>query len=198
MELIPRVQGILLKPKVEWEKIKGEKTTIAQLYTSYVIFLAAIPAIAQFIGYGIVGIRIPFVGWYRFGLVNSLVRSVVYYALTLAAVYVVALVINALANSFGSKPNMENAFKLAVYTMTPSWVAGALYIIPALAILVLLAAIYGAYILYLGLSAGIMETPKDKVAPYTGVIIVVAFVVMLVIGLILGAIFSVGVGLRAI
>jgi hypothetical protein len=79
--------------------------------------------------------------------------------------------------------------KLAVYSMTPAWVAGVLYIIPALGILVLLASLYGLYILYLGFATPLMETPKEKVMTYLVVSIVVVIVLSFVVNLIIGAIF---------
>ena len=40
MDLVSRVQGILLKPKDEWLKIKDEPATIQQLFTKYAVILA--------------------------------------------------------------------------------------------------------------------------------------------------------------
>jgi len=191
MELVSRAQAILLKPKEEWVKIKGESTSIAQLFTSYAAILAAIPAIAQFIGFGLIGMRVPFYGMFRFGLGTSLARAVVFYVFSLISVYALGFVINALAPSFGSTQNPANAMKLAVYSMTPAWVAGVLYIIPALGILVILASLYGLYILYLGFATPMMETPKDKVVGYLVVSIVVVIVLYVVFVWILGGIFAV-------
>ena len=192
MNLVARAQAILLKPKEEWVKIKGESTPIAQLFMSYAAILAAIPAIAQFVGYSLIGISIPFVGTYRFGLGTSLLRAIIYYVLILVSAYVVGMVINALAPSFGSKPSVDHAMKLAVYSMTPAWIGGVFYIIPALGILAILASLYGLYVLYLGFSSPVMDTPKEKVVGYIVVCIVVVAVLMFVVGLVLGAVFAVG------
>src|SRR4030042_963604 len=63
MNLVARVQAILLKPKEEWVKIKDEPTTIQQLFVPYAVILAAIPAVAQFLGWAVIGgFRIPFAG----------------------------------------------------------------------------------------------------------------------------------------
>jgi hypothetical protein len=192
MDFIPRVQGIILKPKEEWIKIKDEPTTVAQLFTSYAVLLAAIPAIAQFIGNGLVGKRIPFIGWVRFPIGSALFQAILYYVFTLVSVYVFGIVINALAPSFGSKQSLENAMKLAVYSMTPMWIGGIFYIIPFLGFLAILASLYGLYILYLGFDNSLMETPKEKVVGYLLVSIVVIVVLSLVVALVLGAIFTVG------
>jgi hypothetical protein len=196
MDIVARVQGIILKPKEEWPKIKEESQSVSQMLTSYVMVLAAIPAVAQFIGYGIVGHRVPFYGWYRLGIGTALVRGILSYVLTVASIYVLHLIINALAPTFSSKQNPENAMKLAAYSMTPGLVAAVLGIIPMLYILVWIANLYGIYILYLGLDAGIMETPKEKIVSYLVVVIIITFVILGVVGAILGTLFAVGAGLR--
>ncbi len=191
MDRVQRVQGILLKPKEEWVKIKGESATAADLYKSYVMVLAAVPAVAQFLGNVLIGRRIPFVGFYKWDIGRALGYAVFTYVFALATVYLFALVINALAPNFASSQNMTSALKLSVYSMTPGWVAGVLYIIPVLGVLGILASLYGLYILYLGFETPMMETPKEKVMAYLGVSIVVAIGLYVVFGLILGAIFAV-------
>jgi len=194
MDIIPRVQAILLKPKDEWIKIKAEPATVAELFTSYAMILAAIPAGCQFLGNILVGRSYPVVGLYRWSIGRALSNAVVSYVFALATVYLFALIVNELAPNFGSTKNMTSALKLAVYSMTPGWVAGILYIIPGLWILSVLASLYGLYILYLGFDTPMMETPKDKVMSYMGVSIVVVIVLYVVFSLILGGIFAVRYG----
>lgn len=192
MDLVSRAQAIILKPKEEWVKIKGEPTPVTQLFTSYAAVLALIPAIAQFIGYALIGTRVLTFGVIRMNIGSALLRTVLYYIFALASVYVFGLVINALAPSFGSKQSAENAMKLAVYSMTPAWVGGIFYTIPALWILATLASLYGIYILYLGFATPMMDTAKDKVVGYLAVSFIVMIVLTVVVGLILSALFVVG------
>ena len=192
MNIIARVQNMILKPKEEWHAVKAEKITIGQLFTSYAAILAAIPAVAQFIGMGLVGRRVPFIGWYRYNIGTAFLYGLLYFVFTLVAVYAFGIIINALAPTFSSKADAVDSMKLAVYSMTPAWVAGILYIIPFLGILALFAGFYSIYVLYLGFSTPMMDTPKDKVPGYLVVSIVVYIVLMAVIMIILGAIFAVG------
>ena len=194
MDIVPRVQAILLKPKEEWVRIKAEPATVAGLFTSYAMILAAIPAGAQFLGNILVGRRLPVVGLYRWSIGRALGNAIVSYIFALATVYLFALIINELAPNFGSAKNMTSALKLSVYSMTPGWVAGILYIIPGLWILGILAGLYSLYVLYLGFDTPMMETPKDKVMSYMGVSIVVVIVLYVVFSLILGGIFAVRYG----
>ncbi|MDH4217215.1 MAG: YIP1 family protein [Candidatus Aminicenantes bacterium] len=192
MDIVSRTQQIILKPKEEWTKIKEEKITLAELFTSYAMILLAIPAIAQFIGMSLVGRRIPFAGWYRMGIGSGLLYAIFFYVFSLVSVYVFGIIINALAPTFSSKSGATDAMKLAVYSMTPVWVAGVLYIIPFLGWLVILAGLYAIYVLYLGFSCPMMETPKEKVLAYLIVSLVVVAILWVVVAVILGAIFAVG------
>ncbi len=190
MDLVERVKSILLKPSQTWPQIKEEITTIPELYTSYAVILAAIPAVAQLIGYGLIGHSVLGVH-FRWGIGRAFGHAILYYILSLVGIYIVALIADALAPSFGSRKNILNAFKAVVFSMTPGWVGGIFYIIPTLSLLSFLAALYGIYLFYLGLPL-LMETPKEKSVGYVIVVIVVTFVVYVLIGTFAGAIFSPG------
>ena len=192
MDIVARVQGIIIKPQEEWEKIKGESITIPQLFTSYALILAAIPAIARFLGLGLIGFNIPVRGLTPIGFGTGFFYGIFLYIGSLATAYVLGIIINALAPSFGSKQDPENAMKLAVFSMTPGWVAGVFYLIPFLSFLAILGSLYGIYVLYLGFSASFMNTPKDKVVGYLIISVIVGIVLMTIVMMILGGIFLVG------
>ncbi len=189
MNLVARVQGILLKPKDEWVKIKDETITVQQLFTQYAVFLAAIPAVAQFLGWAALGFRIPYAGgsW----MARAFLYVIFSYVLNLAIVYALGFIINALAPNFSSTQDPTSAMKLAVYSMTPAWIAGIFNLIPALWGLGLLGSLYGLYVLYLGFGTPLMGTPKEKVTGYFGVSVVAVIVLMAVVGFILGAAFAI-------
>ena len=192
MDIVARAQGMILRPKEEWEKVKAESTTIQEIFTSYAVILAAIPALANFIGMGLIGRRIPFYGWFRYPIGRAFVYAILMYVFSLVAVYLLGIVINALAPTFTSKTDAVGAMKLAVFSMTPYWVASVLYIIPFLGFLVLFAGLYGLYVLYLGFATPMMDTPKEKVMGYLLVTIIAYVVIMAVVMLILGMFAAVG------
>lgn len=194
MDIVARVRSIILNPKEEWVRIKAEPATVRDLFRSYIMILAAVPAVGQLLGNILVGRRLPMIGRYRWPLGSALANAILTYVLALAAVYLFALIINELAPSFASTKNMTSALKLAAYSMTPVWVAGVLYIVPGLANLVILASLYGLYLLYLGFATPMMETPKDKVPAYLGISFVVAVVLFGVLGWIMRVIFAVRYG----
>jgi len=176
MNLVARVQAILLNPKTEWPVIEREPGEVGFLFTNYVAILAAIPAVCGFVGLSIVGI-----GGYRSPLFSGLLSAIVGYILAFVGVYVVALIVDALAPSFNGQKNFGNALKLVVYSWTAAWLGGVFSLIPALAILGLLCALYSLYLLYLGIPV-LMKSPDDKSLIYTVVAVVCAIVVSIVIG----------------
>jgi hypothetical protein len=186
MDLQTRVRRILTVPREEWPVIKTESGDPAYIYTKYVLILAAIPAICMFIGWVVIGQSMPFVGRVRFGVAAGIRMAIFQYCGSLLSVYVSAFVIAKLAPTFDSRPDVNQALKLVAYSMTPMWVAGVLYLIPALGVLVILAGLYGLYLLYLGMPV-LMETPEPKVVGYLVLSIVVIIVVMFIIGMIFAA-----------
>ena len=189
MDLVQRAQGILLRPKEEGAKIKGETTTVSELFISYAMILAAVPPLARFIGRLLYRSEIPFARVPVWSVGRALSNAVLSYMFSLAIVYLFALIIDALAPNFSSAQNMTNSMKLAVFSMTPVWVAGIFYIIPNLGDLAMLAGLYGLYVLYEGFQTPMIETPRDKVLGFLVVSIIAAVALFIVAGLILGVLY---------
>ena len=183
MGLVERVKGILLTPRSEWETIAAEATTPADLYKDYIVPLAAIGPICQVVGYSVLGIRMPFGSTvYRTPIGTALTSAVVTYVLSLIGVWVLALIIDGLAPTFGGTKNQIQALKTAAYSSTASWVAGIFTLVPGLRVLAILG-LYSIYLLYLGLPVT-MKAPADRAGAYTGVVILAAFVLFFIIGMI--------------
>jgi hypothetical protein len=193
VNLVQRAKNIVTSPQSEWPVIAGETTTIADLYKGYIAPLAAIGALASFIGLTMIGITAPFIGTYRLSIGAGLTNAVVGYVLALAMVFILSLIIDALAPTFGGEKNPMQALKIAAYSYTPAWIAGVLQVIPMLGMLVLLASLYGIYVMYLGLPV-LMKAPKEKAAAYTAVVVVCAIVLGVIVGVVVGAISAAGGG----
>jgi hypothetical protein len=182
--MMNRVREIILRPKAEWLVIDKEVTTISQMYRSYVVPLAAIGPIAAFLGAQLFGTLTLQGTTVRPTLMQGLVGAIISYALSLVAVYVVAMVIDNLAPQYGGTRNMVQAFKVSAYSSTAQWLAGAFAILPALSILGILG-LYGIYLLYLGLPV-LMKAPAERATAYTITVIIAVIVVFIVISIIAG------------
>lgn len=190
-KLIERVKAILTTPKTEWPVIAAEPASVAGLYKNYIAILAAIPAVIGFvkgslIGYGAFGVNV------RIPIGAGITGAIISYALTLALVYVMALIVDALAPSFGGQKNPVQALKAVGYSYTASWIASIGLIVPWLGWIIALAGgIYGIYLLYLGLPET-MQAPREKSVGYTAVSIIVAAVLGWIIALVVGGIAGTG------
>ncbi len=186
-KIIERVKAILTTPRTEWPVAAAEPASVGGLYAGYIAIIAALPAIASFIkgsliGYGGFGITI------RTPFTLGIVAMVLGYVLSLVMTYVVALIINALAPTFGGQKNQVEALKTIAYAWTAYWIASIGAIVPWLGWLIGIAGgVYSIYLLYLGLPHT-MKCPPDKAAGYTAVSVVIAIVLGWIIGLVVAGV----------
>jgi hypothetical protein len=179
MDLKTRAQNIVTRPAVEWPIIAGESTGVAELMTGYAAPLAAIPAVCGFLGLLVLGLG--------FGILRGLSGVIVSYVFGLVGLYIAAIIIEKLAPTFQSRGNTTQALKVVAYSMTPVWIAGVLHLVPALAMLTLIASLYAIYLFYLGLPQ-VMHTPENQVIPYMLVSALVVIVVTVCVGFVAAAI----------
>jgi hypothetical protein len=195
-KLVTRAKNILFTPKTEWPVIASEPATIGDIYKNYVLILAALPVVASFLG---MTLLTRFLG---VGMGFALTSAIVGYALALGSLYLLSLIADALAPSFGGQKDPVQAFKLVAYAYTASWVAGIAAILPLISLLIALVALgYGIYLLYLG-APHTVKTPQDKTAGYIAVLIIIAIVMQwilaAIVGLVIGGSLLMGGGSRGI
>jgi hypothetical protein len=182
--LAGRAKRLILQPKAEWPRIDAQPMTVRRIMTGWVLPLAAIGPVARLIGsltfgYGFLGLH------YRPSVGSAITTAVLGWISAIVATWVLALVIDALAPSFGGVKNNVQAMKVAAFSATAGWLAGIFGLIPGLAVLGLLG-LYSLYLLYLGLPL-LMKAPAEKAMGYTIVTIVVAIVLFVVAGMVTAA-----------
>lgn len=186
-KIIERIKAILTSPRTEWPVAAAEPANVQGLYAGYIAIVAALPVIAGFIkgsliGSGAFGITV------RTPVGMGIVGMLLHYVLALVLVYVVALIVNALAPTFGGQKDMTQALKTVAYAWTASWIAGIGVIVPWLGLLiVLVGGIYSIYLLYLGLPHT-MKCPPEKAGGYTAVSVIIAIVLGWIVGLIVAGV----------
>lgn len=192
-DIVGRVKAILLSPKTEWPVIAVEPATVSGLFTKYIMILAAIPAVAGFISMSLIGITIPIIGGtYRVSIMVGLTNAIATYILSLVGIFLVSLIIDALAPTFGGTKNPIQALKAAAYSYTAFWVASIAQLVPFLgSLIMLLGLIYGIYLLYLGLPIT-MQSPKERALSYTALVIVCGIVIGIVTGMVVASVTGAG------
>jgi hypothetical protein len=189
-KIVSRARSTLLTPKTEWPVIAAEPETVAHLYSNYILVIAAIPAVIRFLTSTVIGVSVPFVGTYRVGFATGLASAVVSYAVALLMIYILALIVDALAPSFHGEKNRVQALKTVAYAYTAASVASILGIIPQLALIAaLVGLVYCIYLLRIGLPVT-MKCPDDSATGYTAVTIIIAIVVAVLLGLVTSRLFG--------
>jgi hypothetical protein len=183
-----RAQRILADPSAEWMKIEKESGDAAYLLTGYVAVLALIPAMFGFIGACVVGVTVPGAGTVRAPIFDGLFGAVFGYVLTCGTVLVLGLLIDFLAPVFGGRKNFDSAFKLAVYSYTPVWLAGIFLMAPGLRFIGFVG-VYGAYLLWIGLPQ-LMKVPELKVPAFAAAIVASACALTVIVGIAQRALFG--------
>jgi hypothetical protein len=161
-----RVWKILSTPKAEWVKIAAEPMSVRSVMLGWVAPLAAIGPAAKLIGSQVLrymgdGMHMPE------PFTSALTEAVVGYALTLLAVYVMALIVNGLAVTFKGKREFVRALKLAAFGGTPVYLAAGFEIWPPLQLLEI-AGLYSLYLILAGLPI-MMHVPRKRALAYTAV-----------------------------
>jgi hypothetical protein len=151
MDIMERAKRILREPKAEWAAIEAEPMTARDIYVNYILLLAAVPAVANFLGGWLFGYARPSEGVVHLTFFGGLLRALLQYGVTLPLIYLVAMAISRLAPSFEGKSDDLRALKLVAFSFTPVWVAGIFGLVPGLRWLDVLG-LYGIYIFYLGVA----------------------------------------------
>src|SRR5215213_7599881 len=178
VDIVARAKGLITRPQDEWQAVAGEAAGTGTLFKSYVVPVSAIPALAGFVGLALFApvftAILP-----GFSLGALLLQSVASYLLGLAAVWVFGKVVQGLAPRFGGTGEEGPAMKLAAYSPTAMWLAGAFALVPPLGVLALLG-LYSLYILYRGVPI-VTRVPEDRALVFTLALVASAFALNLMI-----------------
>jgi Yip1 domain len=182
MNPVLRAKAMLVDPFAEWARIERESGDPAFLLSRYVAVLALVPALFGFVGACFIGAITPDAGLMHASWFDGAFGAIFLYVESFVAVLVLGFIIDIVAPLFGGRKDFDAALKLAVYSLTPVWLAGFFLLMPGLRFLVL-TAFYGSYVLATGLPR-LMKTPKAQSPLYITLATACAF------GLIVGAVFA--------
>lgn len=187
-KITARAKSILLSPRTEWPIIASEPDSVGGIYTQYLLLMAAVPAVIQFLRLSVIGVSVPLLGTWRVPFGSGLTSAITGYVLSLVGIFVVALIVEALAPTFGGQKDRVQALKVVAYSYTANFVAAVIGIVPGLMLLSALAGLaYGLYLLNMGLPYT-MKCPPEKSFGYTVVTVIAAIVVSIVIGIVVKAV----------
>ena len=184
MSIVERAKNIILKPTDEWNVITSEPATIGGLFTGYAMPLALIPLVSTILFTGLLGISaadmMGFGGGMPLDLMAIAGMAILSLIVSLVSLFVMGTMVKLVSPSFNGTSDKVQAMKLMAYASTPSWVVALLSWIPFLgAVLGFAAMVYVVYLIYCGLNP-VMGVPKEKIAGFTVVIVLIYVVVALI------------------
>lgn len=195
--MIHHVVGLFTHPDREWQHIRGEKEqSLGRLYFTHTLILAAVPALAAFIGTTRSGWMIGDRPAVLLSVDNALWMAVMSYLAMLAGVAVMGMFIHWMARTYDAYPSFARCVAFATYTATPLFVGGlaALYPHLWLGMVVGSAAIcYTVYLLYVGLPT-FMDVARDEGFLFASSVLAVGLVVLVAIMALTVIIWGLGVG----
>jgi hypothetical protein len=178
MDIVSRARNIVMTPQAEWPVIAAEPVDVTELYTGYIVILAAIPLVCGLISQLVAG--------GPFGRV--LMIAIVGYVLALINVAVIALLSSKLAPYFGGVDNTSQGFKLAAYAATAAWLGGVFLLLPWIGWLLRVACgIYSLYLFYLGIP-DLMQVPAARRVGFLVVLIIATIIVSWIIAILVLAV----------
>ena len=95
MNLVDRIKGMLVEPRSEWPKVAAEPATTQSLYTGWIMILAAIGPLALLLA------------------MHSIQFAIAQYVLALISTFVLALIVDGLAPTFGGSKDFVASLKLS-------------------------------------------------------------------------------------
>lgn len=175
--IIDRTRGIILSPVQEWETIKNEQKSNLELILTFALPLAVLGALARLVGLW---------GWNRYWGIGWSIRYAVLEALVpLAAIVIASYVLYALAGSFNSDKNLNNAFKLVTHAYTPALLAAVVANLSLYLSWIGLLGLYSIYLFWTGVPQ-MLHTPEQKKLGYVIVSAVVIILVNITVAAIVG------------
>lgn len=124
--------NIIYDPNQTWPKIAESEFTIPQLYTRFIIWMAAIPPVAAYIGTVYSGWQVGIGEPVRLTTKSALLLSSMAYLAILVGVYILGRFVHWIAKTYGSEVTLNRALALVAYSGAPLFLVSICSVYPVL------------------------------------------------------------------
>lgn len=170
------IAGILKDPKNEWALIEEEHYSAKTIFLTQISILAAIPAIALYIGVTQVGWSVAGQEPVRLASSSALGSAVLFYFAMWGAVAFIAACMHWMEKTYGGEVSLDECLVLTTVTATPLFLSGISFLLPILWLNVAVAGaalVYSVYLLYSGTSR-VMKIDEDRAFMFASSVLTVA------------------------
>ena len=126
------IAGILKDPKNEWALIEEEHYSAKTVFLTQISILAAIPAIALYIGVTQVGWSVAGQEPVRLASSSALGSAVLFYFAMWGAVAFIAACMHWMVKTYGGEVSLDECLVLTTVTATPLFLSGISFLLPIL------------------------------------------------------------------
>ncbi len=180
--LLTHAFGLFTHPDKEWASIEKEHEKPTRLYVAYVVILAAIAPVCAYISTAHFGWSVGNDRLIKLTEISALQLSVLTYITMLIGVFALGYAISWMARTYGAREEhaSTSGMALAAYSCTPLFLAGFALLYPQPwfnALVFLVAACYGAWLMYSGLPI-VMGIEKEQAVLYGVSMLTVALVIL--------------------
>ena len=176
---IQHIIGLFTDPVSEWERIRDEQKSKSR-GVGFIFLLAAIPAIAGYVGTTQVGWRIGVGDPVRITGDSAISIAIIFYVAMIVGVFSIGWVIHLMGKAYELEKPLPLCITLAAYTATPLFMIGLMIVYPVLWLNMLLglpALAYTVYLLYSGLPV-MMEIPAERGFLYSSAVLAVGLIAL--------------------
>ncbi len=194
--VLNHVWGLFAHPEEEWKEIRKENCGIGRCYCTHVLFLAAIPPVAGFIGTTQIGWHLGSGGAVTLTIGSALGISLMYYLAMLVGVFSIGKLIHWMGQTYGTKQPLPRCIGLAAYTATPLFLTGLMGLHPILWLNFLVglpALAYTVYLLYIGVPI-MLEISKERGFLFSTAVLAVGLVALVALMAVTVVIWDAGIG----
>ena len=126
------IAGILKDPKTEWALIEQERYSAKTIFLTQIPILAAIPAIALYVGVTQVGWSVAGQEPVRLVESSALGSALLIYCAMWATVAFIAVCMRCMEKTYGGEVSLDERLVLTTVTATPLFLSGISFLLPVL------------------------------------------------------------------
>jgi hypothetical protein len=168
LELWRLAVRLVFQPAEGWEAIARAPLGARDLILGIALPLSLLPAVGTLVGMTVMAPALGPAHGYLLGGDRAMPAVLTTLVASMATVFVLAGVFVALAPMYRSRRDYLAALNVAVLGAAPLWLAGILLVLPALALVSLVAFCHSAYLYYVG-AGEVLRVEADSRADFVGI-----------------------------
>jgi hypothetical protein len=186
MPRLRRIVYLIFRPKAEWDAIAKESTSVDALLRSYILPLSLLAPVATVIGMKTFDRDWSATQGYLVPADRIFLTGATTYFSIVGSILVLSGIFALIAPLFGATRNYLAALKVATYGSIPVLLAGAVLLLPVMAIVGLVALCHTLFLFWTG-AHRVLNVPRGALAEFVGISMVLLSFASVLIGAVASA-----------